>query len=490
MLEEKVKPFRLVKYFTFTSLIVIFLGTLALSFFNTHWARTMQLEKSEKYALLLVENLNHQIFLQFVIPVALRFGKIQLRKKKQFERMDKVVRSTLHSFKVKKVNIYDVDNNIISYSFDQEMIGKKDIGGPDYRTAVSGQSVSRLIHAAGQSENWLKKIGFLLGFPHSVEMITYAPLRAEKPLSRISGPVLGVVEIAQDLSEDYKTIFRFQIRIIITCSVVMSILFLTLRFLVNRGEGIIEKRNMERTRLKEQLNRAEHLSSLGEMVAGVSHEIRNPLGIIRSSAELLKKKMLKYDPSNTIPNIIVEEANRLNNIITDFLDFAKPRNPNFVPCRADDILEKNLTFLSAQIKGQGYIVEKHIEDKLPKIMADSDMIYQAFLNILLNAMQSMPEGGKIRIEVVSTADTLTISFKDEGEGIPDAVVEKIWDPFFTTKDTGTGLGLGIVKNIVESHRGNIRIGNKPEGGAQVTVALPVVSRRLSVVGCQSVVSRL
>jgi len=322
----------------------------------------MQLEKSEKYALLLVENLNHQIFLQFVIPVALRFGKIQLRKKEQFERMDKVVRSTLHSFKVKMVNIYDVDNNIISYSFDQEMIGKKDIGGPDYLNAVSGKSVSRLIHAQEKSENRmksvLKKIGFLLGLPHRTEMVTYAPLRAEKPLSRISGPVLGVVEIVQDLSEDYKTIFRFQIRIIITCTVVMSVLFLTLRFLVNRGEGIIEKRNLERIRLKEQLNRAEHLSSLGEMVAGVSHEIRNPLGIIRSSAELLKKKMLKFDPSNAIPNIIVEEANRLNNIITDFLDFAKPRNPNFAICRADDVLEKNLTFLSSQIKDQGYVVEK------------------------------------------------------------------------------------------------------------------------------------
>ena len=96
--EEKVKPFRLVKYFTFSSLIVIFIGTLALSLLNTHLVRTMQQKKSEDYAQLLIENLNHQVFLQFIIPVALKFGKIQLREKKQFERMDKVVRSTLHSF--------------------------------------------------------------------------------------------------------------------------------------------------------------------------------------------------------------------------------------------------------------------------------------------------------------------------------------------------------------------------------------------------------
>ena len=98
--EEKVKPFRLVKYFTFTSLTVIFIGTLLLSLLNTHLARTMQQEKSEEYAQLLIENLNHQVFLQFIIPVALKFGKIQLSNKKQFERMDKVVRSTLHSFKI------------------------------------------------------------------------------------------------------------------------------------------------------------------------------------------------------------------------------------------------------------------------------------------------------------------------------------------------------------------------------------------------------
>lgn len=477
MSEEKTKPFRLVKYFTFTSLIVIFLGTLALSFINTHWARTMQLEKSEEYALLLVENLNHQVFLQFVIPVALRFGKIQLRKKEQFERMDKVVRSTLHSFKVDMVNIYDVDNNIISYSFDQEMIGKKDMGGQDYWNAVLGKSGSSLVYFDEKPGHWLKsalkKAGFFLGFPRKSKIITFAPLRAEKPLSRISGPVLGVVEIVQDVSEDYKTIFRFQIRVIITCTLVMGVLFLILRFLVNRGEGIIETRNQERIRLKEQLNRAEHLASLGEMVAGISHEIRNPLGIIRSSAELLKKKMIKFDPSNAIPDIIVEEANRLNNIITDFLDFAKPRAPNLVPCRVDDILEKNITFLSSQIKDQGYVIEVPCENNLPEIMADSDMIYQAFLNILINAMQAMPAGGKIQIETTSDNNRLAVHFKDEGEGIPEIVLEKIWDPFFTTKEMGTGLGLGIVKNIIESHRGNIQIVTRSGRGTRVTAELPV-----------------
>jgi two-component system sensor histidine kinase HydH len=466
--EEKVKPFRLVKYFTFTSLILIFIGTLIFSLLNTHWAKTMQEKKSEEYARVLIENLNHQVFLQFIIPVALKFGKIQLSNEKQFERMDKVVRSTLHSFKIDMVNIYDMDNTI-SYSFDHSIIGKENVGGKGYKDALKGKYTSTLI----QNGNWVE---ILLGFPQDSQLVTFAPLRAEQPLSRISGPVLGVVEIVQDLTQDYKEIFDFQIRVIITASVVMGGLFLVLLFVVKRGEGIIEKRAQERLKLIERLNRAEHLSTLGEMVAGISHEIRNPLGIIKSSSELLKKKMVKFDPSNSIPDIIIEESIRLNNIITDFLNFAKPKSPNLSACRIEEILEKNITFLTSQIKQEGYTVEKHYDENLPEIAADADMLYQAFLNLLINAMQSMPGGGIIQVSIHSADHTVTIVIEDEGEGIPKDLLEKIWDPFFTTKAKGTGLGLGIVKNIIESHEGKVSIINKPAAGSRVTIALPVNQR--------------
>jgi signal transduction histidine kinase len=425
----------------------------------------MQQKKSEEYAHLLIENLNHQVFLQFIIPVALKFGKIQLSDKKQFERMDKVVRSTLHSFKIDMVNIYDI-NNTISYSFDPSVIGKKDAGGKGYQNALSGESTSKLF----QKGNWFE---ILLGFSQHSKLITFAPLRAEQPLSRISGPVLGVVEIVQDLTEDYKAIFSFQIRIVTTCTVVMGTLFLVLLFVVKRGEAIIEKRALERIRLKEQLSRSEHLSSLGEMVAGISHEIRNPLGIIMSSSELLKKKMSDYDPSNPIPNIIIEESSRLNNIITDFLNFAKPRTPNLASCKIEDIIEKNITFLASQIKEQGYTIDTQYDNNLPEITADSEMLYQAFLNIFINAMQAMPQGGKINVQICSNANAVEIFFEDQGEGIAEDILEKIWDPFFTTKSKGTGLGLGIVKNIIESHGGAVQIRNRSVSGARVTVKIPV-----------------
>ncbi len=466
LISEKIKPFRLVKYFTIISLVVIFFGAIVLSFLNIHWARTLQLKKSEEFALVLVENLNHQIFLQFVIPVVLKYGKIELSNPEQFERMDTIVRSTLHSFKVEMLNIYDM-NNTISYSFDKNQIGKKNMGGPGYEYAIYGTSTSSLFQRGSFLE-------IPLGFSRQSKLTTFAPLRAERQYLRISGPVLGVVELVQDISEDYHTILNFQLLVIVTSTVVMCILIGILIYVVQRGEGIIQQRTQEHLTLKEKLSQAERLSSLGGMIAGISHEIRNPLGIISSSAELLKKKVMQFDPSNTIPDIIMEESNRLNNIITDFLNFAKPRLPNCVPCRIDEIIEKNITFITHQIQDKGYIIIKDIASPLPEINADQDMLYQAFLNIFMNAIQSMPNGGKIHVRVQTLNNIVTTSIEDEGTGVPDELLEKIWDPFFTTKEKGTGLGLGIVSNIIKSHNGNIRIENRPEGrGLSVAVELPV-----------------
>jgi signal transduction histidine kinase len=342
----------------------------------------------------------------------------------------------------------------------------ENLGGTSYQNAVKGEATSNLIQKGSLWE-------LFLGVPEEIKIVTFAPLRAEKPLSPVAGPVLGVVEIVQDLSHDYESIFRFQVLTVLTVGCVMLVLFIIMTFVVRRGEMIIQKRAEERLKLKEQLSRAKHLSTLGEMVAGVSHEVRNPLGIISSSAELLKKKIGDLDPMRRIPDIIIEESTRLNNIITDFLNFAKPKTPNRFQCRIQDVIAKNINFLSTQIQENGCTVSTHFEENLPLIHADADMLYQAFLNILINAMQAMPNGGGIDIQVKSSNNNLWVAFKDQGGGVPKQAEEKIWDPFFTTKDKGTGLGLGIVKNIIEAHGGQIRIDNLPEGGARVSLRLPI-----------------
>ena len=460
------KPFRLVKFFTFSSLVIMFTATMIISALNAHWVRNILLEKSEEYASVLVENLNHQIISRFMLPVLVQYGEIRLREKKQFLIMDKVVRSTLHSFNVEMVTIYD-EKNIVSYSFDQNKIGEENAGGVHYEKAMKKQATSRLL----QNGSFLE---LLFWFPEETKIITFAPLRAEKQVSpALAGPVLGVVEIVRDVSDDYKKVFKLQGLVIGSCFIVMGLLFIILLFVVRHGEKIIEHRAEERLKLEEKLRQAEHLSAIGEMTAGVSHEIRNPLGIIKSSAQLLKKKMEKLDAKSRIADIIVEESSRLDNIITDFLDFARPKAPDLHPCRVEEILEKTIFYLTPQIEENNFTIIKTIPGSLPEIMADSSMLYQAFLNILINAFQALKKNGCISLGIHQTPGNIVINFIDDGQGIPESVVKKIWTPFFTTKDTGTGLGLGIVKNMIKAHNGTITITNAQPTGANVEITLPV-----------------
>lgn len=461
---QGVKTFRLVKFFTISSIVIMFMATIVIAALNIHWIRNILLEKNEEYASVLVENLNHQIISRFMLPVLLRNRKISLRQEDQRLLMDKVVRSTLHSFNVEMVTIYD-EKNIISYSFDKDKIGQENAGGVHYEKAMKKEATSRLL----QQGSFLE---LLFRFPQETKIITFAPLRAEKPVSpALAGPVLGVVEIVRDVSDDYKKVFKLQGLIVGSCFIVMGLLFVVLRYVVKHGENIIEQRADERLKLEEKLRQAEHLSAIGEMTAGISHEIRNPLGIIKSSAQLLKKKMAKLDATTSIPDIIVEESGRLDNIITDFLDFAKPKIPNLHPCRVEEILEKNIAYLAPQIEDNNFTIIKEI-GHLPEIMADNAMLYQAFLNILINAFQSLKSNGCITLRTKYVSESIIINFIDDGEGIKEEVLKKIWTPFFTTKDAGTGLGLGIVKNIIEAHKGTIMISNTETRGANVEITLP------------------
>ncbi|UCG13838.1 MAG: two-component sensor histidine kinase [Deltaproteobacteria bacterium] len=455
--QESIKPFRLVKYFSLTSLVVILIPTLALSVFISHRAKNELLRKSEEYALLVASNLNHQVFTQFVLPTALKFGRIELSNSVQFERLDKVVRNTIHGFNIDRVDVYDL-NELVTYSTDPSLVGLSGLGGIDFNLARQGQSSSSLVSRGSY-------LGFELGaVAKQRKLKTYIPLRIERPLSREYGRILGVFEITQDISEDYAAITRFQNIIIISLLVVMSLLFFVLRLIVKRGERIIAKRTEERRRLEEQLHLAERMAALGEMVAGISHEIRNPLGIIGSTAELLHQKTDEGDSKKQLGKIIMEETSRLNSIVTDFLDFARPTTPDFAECQVEQILESNLKFLEIELKRRSIQVERHFAENGRTVLGDADLLYRAFLNIFVNALEAVDEGGTIQVATRrrnSQGDTLEVVITDTGSGISQDTIGKVFDPFFTTRRTGTGLGLSIVRNIIESHGGTVNIESPP-----------------------------
>ncbi len=476
---ESVKPFQLVKYLALSSLMVILVCTIVLSGFISQKAKAILLKKSEQYALIVAENLNHQVFFQFTLPTLIADGEIHLSRQSQYERLDKVVRNTIHGLSVEHVNIYDLEQVLTYNSTNKELIGTKGELGDSFTRALNEESVSVM---STEETNFF---GFELK-SGTRRLITYLPMWEERPLSWRKGKVLGVFEITQDISHDYVSIRRFQWIVALSCLLFVGILFVTILFIARRAERIITARSQEKYRLEEQLHQSERLAALGEMIAGVSHEIRNPLGIIRSTAELLDCRM-NDEKQKRFSSIIVEESTRLNDILTEFLDFARPARLQPATCKIEDILDRNLSVMEAECQRLGIKVQKCYQKGECCLEADQDLLYRAFVNIFANSIQSMPEGGTLTVRTTITngrdgASFVEIQVQDTGTGIPKETMKKIFNPFFTTREKGTGLGLAIVQTIVDNHSGEIEVVSRDGQGATFIIRLPLTQQEFEAEG--------
>lgn len=462
-------PFQLVKYFSFTSLAVILIFTFVLSWIISNNARSVMLNQSEAYSLLLAENLNQQVFRSFVLPTVVSYGKIALSNPAQFQNLDRVVRNATEGMKMQTVTIYDSTINIISYSTNEEQVGKKDMGGLEYLKALAGTPNSQIVSSGSV-------LSLLPGAaPAHCMLKTFIPFRQVRDDKRSADLIMGVIEITQDLSREYSAIMQLQGRIILVSFLVMAILFLVLLTIVSRASKIMERKVHERLSLEEKLNHAERLAHLGTMVATVSHEIKSPLGIVRSTAEILYNRIKKVAPGNeNLAEIIVAETTRLNNIVMKFLDFARPQKVKLSPFDINDILGKALHFIDAKLQEQGIALETNFPSHMRKVSIDPDLFYRALLNILVNAIQAMPEGGLLRIStgITDSDGSVFISIQDSGIGMSEEKAAEIFKPFFTDKNRGTGLGLAITKNIVEQHHGTISVISRENEGSTFTITLP------------------
>ena len=467
-LDSGLRPFRLVTSFSFSSLAVILALTLALSWLISANARRVMLKQSEEYTLLMAENLNQQVFRRFVLPTALRYGNIALSNHEQFDSLDRIVRGIIQGMKIDAVTLYDSSVNIISYSTEEKKVGIKDAGGEEYRRALAGEGNSLLTY---RGTMW----NLLSGDRPGCSLKTFLPFRQVRENGEEDGPIMGVIEIDKDLSGEYGNILRLQGGIVIASALVGLILFLTLLAIVSRAGRIMEQRAREQLRLKEQLNQAERLAHLGTMVATVSHEIKSPLGIVRSTAEILEKRIKKLAPGNEqLARIIVDETVRLNDIVVSFLDFARPKQPKMVAGDINAALDKVLSFLEPQMRGQNIELERSLTADLPPIPFDKDLMHRAFLNILVNAMQAMDKGGKITVTSRrADEDFVAIAIADGGPGMDAEKLARIFKPFYTDKRKGTGLGLAITQNIIDSHQGRIEVASTEGEGATFHLFLPV-----------------
>ena len=226
-----------------------------------------------------------------------------------------------------------------------------------------------------------------------------------------------------------------------------------------------------------EARRSERLAALGQLTAGMAHELRNPLGVIKGSAEMLSKKLQAADEvSRELAGFISAEVNRLNTIVSRFLDFARPVKLNLQPRELAPLVETALKAVRGRWPDSKIEVERHYADALPLVPMDADLCERVFTNLVLNAYQALPEGGKIKVTMAAdnSADPpgVTVDIEDTGAGVPAELREHIFNPFFTTKNDGVGLGLSIVSKIVDEHRGWIRVVSEPGQGACFRVFLP------------------
>lgn len=238
----------------------------------------------------------------------------------------------------------------------------------------------------------------------------------------------------------------------------------------------------ERLRQNERMFRAEQLAMMGQFAAGIAHELRNPLTAIRSTIQYLESEFDQDSDQKKLAHDILDEVDRLNNIVGNLLSLAKPTecNPEEIDIRQE--VERCVNFIEAKAKSQKVALETNFEDDLPKLRFDPAELRQVLLNVMMNGLQAMPKGGTLLIQASylgagahgpMSDGKILIRIEDEGVGIPVGLRQRVFEPFFTTKPGGTGLGLAICNSIVKRYNGEIWIEQAGGVGTEVRISLPI-----------------
>ncbi len=252
---------------------------------------------------------------------------------------------------------------------------------------------------------------------------------------------------------------------------------------------MVEKLNLAKQEAEqyhqELIQRADRMATIGELASGIAHEIRNPLAGIQGAIQILAEGFPKGDARTQVADEIQKQIYKLERLVRDLLNYAKPVPANYLPTDINGLVDKVLSFFVTQRGMPGdYKIEKKLFSTLPRTMIDPSSMEQAFLNIILNAQKAMPKGGTFTVSTVPLPERkddgkevheVQIIFEDTGVGIPGETLPKIFNPFFSTRSDGTGLGLAITKNIVEQHGGRIEVESQVNVGTKFVITLPAIS---------------
>jgi two-component system, NtrC family, sensor histidine kinase HydH len=224
---------------------------------------------------------------------------------------------------------------------------------------------------------------------------------------------------------------------------------------------------------EEQLRHADRLSALGKLSAGIAHEVRNPLASIKGTAEILSERFKPGDKEYEFVEILIKEVNRLDAVVVGFLDFAKPKPPELKSSKINDVILSVLKLTEHQISRSRINLRTQLEDFLPSVYIDPEQMKQVFLNLIINAIQAMPDGGVLEVESSQNNSKIVCKLSDTGTGISKEQQENLFTPFYTSKSKGTGLGLAIVYRILEGHNGEIKFTTGENKGTSFTISLPI-----------------
>jgi hypothetical protein len=241
-----------------------------------------------------------------------------------------------------------------------------------------------------------------------------------------------------------------------------------------------ESRQEIETMHRTQMSRAEHLATLGELATGLAHEIRNPLAGIAGVIEIIGRDLPPSSPARAMVKDVRLEINQINRILTDLLETARPHPPQMMRSNLNTTVEHAVMLARQQVLSQPIRIELHQAPDLADVEHDSDQIHQVVLNLLLNAVQAIDKQGTVLVSIGSHDDCATVTVTDTGRGMTEPQLAQIFRPFFTTRGDGTGLGLSLVRRIVEEHHGRIDVTSEPGKGSTFEVQIPFISADVPV----------
>jgi two-component system sensor histidine kinase HydH len=226
----------------------------------------------------------------------------------------------------------------------------------------------------------------------------------------------------------------------------------------------------------EQVKRADRLSAVGQLAASLAHEIRNPLGSIEGAANIIRSPGTPDEIREGSLNIIQKECQRLNRLLTNLLDFARPRQPEYQSVDLPRLIDSVFALVGVNAQLQHVTLSKTVLSAPASLESDPEQLKQVLLNLIMNAIQAMRDGGQIEVTVDTHDGAGVISVKDEGIGIAEQHLDRVFDPFFTTKDTGTGLGLSVAHQVITQQGGLIKAERNPDRGMTFSISLPLHAR--------------